>query len=102
MAKISVIVEDSREPQAETLGVLERGVIRTVIKEVEIEKIRLSLSELVEQFSGVMKEDRLKMGSLHLSELEVNVEITAEGGVALVGTAKAGVKGAITLKFSRK
>jgi hypothetical protein len=70
-------------------------------KEVDAEKIQKSLRELVEQLSGIMKENKIKMGSLHLSELEVNVEITAEGGVALVGVAKAGIKGAITLKFSR-
>jgi hypothetical protein len=101
MGKISVIVEESNETRTGTLGILDRERIKTAVKEVDAEKIQKSLRELVEQLSGIMKEDKIKLGSLHLSELEVNVEITAEGGVALVGVAKAGIKGAITLKFSR-
>lgn len=35
-----------------------------------------------------------------LTEVQVQLEITAEGGVALIGSVKAGAKGAITLTFS--
>ncbi|MBN1479305.1 hypothetical protein JXA70_03425 [candidate division KSB1 bacterium] len=101
MTTIPVLVEDTPVMRAETLGVLEAQAVRTAVKEVDAEKLRKSLRGLVGQLSDIIKDDNIKMGSLHLSELEVHVEITAEGGIALVGTAKAGIKGAICLKFSR-
>jgi hypothetical protein len=39
---------------------------------------------------------------MHLDEIELSVEINGEGKVSLIGSgAKAGGKGAITLKFKR-
>ena len=39
------------------------------------------------------------VGDFRLEEVSLQAEITAEGGVQLIGTSKIGAKGAITLKF---
>ena len=37
-------------------------------------------------------------GGLHIEEIEIKVEINAEGGILLIGAATAGVTGGITLR----
>jgi hypothetical protein len=44
--------------------------------------------------------DIRKIGQFKLQQVEIQVEVTAEGGVHFIGTAKVGGKGAITLTFS--
>ncbi len=47
-----------------------------------------------------MFEDIKSVGDFKLSQVDVKLEINAEGGVALIGTAKAGATGAINLSFT--
>ncbi len=96
MSTISVVVEETDEPQSGTLGVLTPG---SRIKEIDTDKLRQSVSKLSEQISGIFA-DIKKVSEFQLKQVQLSVEISAEGGVALIGTAKAGVKGAITLTFS--
>jgi len=51
---------------------------------------------LAEVFSDVRQ-----VGNYELSEVEVGVEITAEGGVQFIGTATVSGSGSITLKFKK-
>jgi hypothetical protein len=99
METIPVIVEETDEPQSGTLG----GVLtpRSRTKEIDTGKLRQSISRLSEQISGIFA-DIKKVGDFQLKQIQLSVEITAEGGVALVGiaNAKAGAKGAITLTFA--
>ncbi len=44
-------------------------------------------------------QDIKKVGDFTLEEVTLGVEVSAEGGVSFIGSAKAGGKGAITLKF---
>ena len=96
MTTIPVVVEETTDPQSGTLGVLTPG---SRIKEINANKIRQSVSQLSEQISGIFA-DIKKVGDFQLKEVQLSVEITTEGGVAIIGVAKAGVKGAITLTFS--
>jgi hypothetical protein len=68
------------------------------IVKLPVATLNASLSKLAssigEAFSGLRQ-----VGEFHLSEVTLGVEINAEGGVNLIGTAKAGAKAAITLKF---
>lgn len=95
MTFIPIVVEESLDTQSETLGVLTQSVR---IKEVDSDKIRQSLSQLAEELSTIFNEIK-QVGAFRLKEIHIQVDVTAEGGIALVGTAKAGVKGAIALKF---
>jgi hypothetical protein len=47
-----------------------------------------------------MLDDVKQISSFKLKEVTIQVEVTAEGGIELVGTAKLGGKGAITLTFA--
>src|SRR5262245_40054070 len=96
MSTIPVIVEREKEPQSGTLGVL---TATTQIKEIDTDKIRQSFSKLSEQLSTLLQ-DIKQVGQFKLKEVQLQVEVTAEGGVALIGVAKAGVSGAITLTFA--
>ena len=93
MKTIPVVVEETNETGSGTLGVLTPG---TVIKNIDADKIRQSLSDLSGQISGILQ-DIKAVGDFKLKEVQLSVQIGAEGGVALIGTAKAKAEGAITL-----
>ena len=60
------------------------------------ENLRSATSLLSEAFSEIRE-----VGNYELSEVAVGVEITAEGGVQFIGTAKLSGSGSITLKFKK-
>ncbi|MBI1925885.1 hypothetical protein HYR99_16745 [Candidatus Poribacteria bacterium] len=96
MSTIPIRLEESTESQSGTLGVLTPG---SVIKHVSADKIRESLVEFSGQISQVLQ-DIKAVGDFKLKEVQLSVEITAEGGVALIGKAEVGAKGAMTLTFA--
>lgn len=67
---------------------------------------RLSTEQLAASLSGIRESlDEIfasitEVGNFQLNEIKLTLEITAEGGFALVGLAKAGAKGGITLTFA--
>ena len=96
MTTIPIAFINSSESESDTLGLF---TPKTVIKNVDVEKIRESLSDLSGQISGLVK-DLKSSGDIRLKEIQVGVEISAEGGVSLIGSAQVGAKAAITLTFS--
>ena len=60
------------------------------------ENLRSATSLLAEAFSDIRE-----VGNYQLAEVELGVEITAEGGVQFIGTAKMSGSGSITLKFKK-
>lgn len=73
---------------------------RTRIKAEDLEANMGEFLEVVEQAFKKAEEPKSRM---RLEELELSVEINAEGQVGLLGNGtKAGAKGAMTLKFKRK
>ena len=116
MELISVIVEPDREEverqeadrreAAEPLSFDTQGSARSLsiadrsrAKQIEVGRLRDSFGKLSEQVSAILQAVR-KVGEFQLREVTLQVEISSEGGVQLVGSVKAGVKGAITLKFA--
>ena len=76
------------------------------------QSVRISASQLEKKMSEFLKVVRRIFGNIEqnanlgsgyqLDEIELSVEITAEGTVKLIGNGgQAGAKGAITLKFKR-
>ena len=71
------------------------GAVRT---EIPTEVLRQNLARASEAMLQVLS-DLKNVGRFRLSEVELQVEVTAEGGVNFIGSATLGAKGAITLKF---
>jgi hypothetical protein len=80
-----------------------KGIFSTeadiVVRDLPTERLRENLNKVCEGVASIVSDVR-KVGSFHLKEVTIQVEVTAEGGVELIGTAKLGGKGAITLTFS--
>ena len=74
-------------------------------KKVSVKKLENKMSEFLRVISGLLSRVQKqvpKSSGIQLDEIELSVEISGEGEVKLLGTgAKAGTKGAITLKFKR-
>jgi len=70
-----------------------------VFREIPTQQLKENLSRVCQGVAETLSEVK-KVGEFKLKEVTIQVEITAEGGVELIGTAKMGGKGAITLKFT--
>ena len=71
----------------------------TILERIPVDKLKANLGKLAQQFTAAL-EDIKAIGKFRLTEVEIQVEVSAEGGVELIGTATLGGKGAITLKFA--
>jgi len=108
MSLIPILVEKVEKEAKPKGGILGGGTlsdgklpthIETQVKHIDTDKLRGSLGTLSTQVSEVLQDIR-KVGDFPLKQVQLQVEVSAEGGVTLIGTAKAGIKGAITLTFS--
>lgn len=97
MATIPIVVEVEDEIRPGTLGLA--GRVATTVKNFDTAELRKSFTGLVENLSAVFA-DLKQVGGFELKEVQVSVEVGAEGGVSLLGTVKASAGGAITLTFS--
>lgn len=70
-----------------------------VVRNLPTQQLKKNLSTVCQGIDSILS-DVQKVGNFRLKEVTVQVEVTAEGGVELVGTAKLGGKGAITLTFA--
>lgn len=62
-------------------------------------ELAASLRRLTSQL-GELFGDLRAVGGYELQQVQVGLEISAEGGINLIGSAKAGGKGAITMTFA--
>ena len=69
------------------------------IADVPIGKLRDSLNSATSMLAEVLQDIR-QVGQYSLSEVSIELEVSAEGGVAFVATSKVSGSGSITLKFS--
>ena len=96
MSTIPVIVEPASELEGGTLGLEE---IAGRVTQIDADILRQSINNLTGQITALF-EDIKAVGNYKLTTVQVQLEVAAEGGVALIGSLKAGAKGAITLTFS--
>ena len=97
---ISVVVEQVEESEPQTLGLgdeIEKQIVK--IKDIPADALRKSLTGLTSQLETLFQ-DIKSVGGFRLTQVQVSLEINAQGGVALIGTAKAGASGAISLTFT--
>jgi hypothetical protein len=101
---VVVEIEETEETEHEILGTTRgRSEKKTIIgiKEIDADTLKNSLKALCDQITSFMS-DVKEAGQFQLDEVNVQAQVTAEGGVALIGTAKAGIKGAINLTFKKQ
>ena len=80
-------------------GMLDRKV-DAVLTEIDADKLKASLRSLSGKLEDVLSGIEMT-GGYKLAQVEVGLELTAEGGVNLIGTATVGGKAAISLTFER-
>jgi hypothetical protein len=85
-------------PTAQTKGLTQRSP-EAVLAEVDIDKLKASIEGLREDMAGLFaaRDDK----GFALKQVSVGIEISAEGGITLIGSLTAGAKAAITLTFER-
>lgn len=69
------------------------------LQNIPIDQLKENLNNVCQSLTTALS-DIKKVGDFKLKEVEIAVEVTADGGVCFVGTVNVGGKGAITLKFS--
>lgn len=86
------------EANASQTKALFRPDADAMLEFIPVERLRESLSKLCGGLSTVFS-DIQTVGNFRLQEVTIQVEISAEGGINIIGTAMVAGKGAITLKF---
>jgi len=66
--------------------------------EIPVDRLRESLAKLTGNLSTLLA-DLKAVGGFELAQVQVAVELTASGGVNLIGNLTAGAKGAMQLTF---
>jgi len=103
MTKIPVYVSESEDAtnraSEPTLGVLrgDEPSTKGVLRHIDPALLKRSVAELTSQLDEVFR-DLKAVGDFQLAEVSISVEVSAEGGLILLG--KAGVSGGINLKFT--
>ncbi|WMP17283.1 Pepco domain-containing protein [Thiothrix lacustris] len=105
MKELPVIFPQEAQPAEsvprgfDSLGGGRLGGAGDAVRRLPTEKLAASLSGIKESLDEIFA-SITAVGNFELNEIKLTLEITAEGGFALVGLAKAGAKGGITLSFA--
>ncbi|WP_330280203.1 hypothetical protein OHO83_34135 [Streptomyces sp. NBC_00569] len=93
---------DDTEPASGSgdMGIFGRRSEDTLVRRIPTAVLRENLQRSVDTLQQVLADLRVPDGGMSLQQAQVSFEITATGGIAIVGTsAQVGAKGAITLTF---
>ena len=97
---IPFLVAVSPQEHEDAKGIFSRNDDDSVIvKDIPVSKLKESITNLSTAFLSTLS-DIQEVGKFKLKSVELQVEVTAEGGIEFIGTSKLGAKGAITLTFS--
>jgi hypothetical protein len=88
----------SEDSEVEGKGILSPSG-EAVLRHLPISELNSNLAEVCGSFLEVLEGIR-QVGRFRLQTAKVNVEVSAEGGIEFIGTAKLGGKGAIELTFT--
>jgi autotransporter translocation and assembly factor TamB len=102
MSEIPFLVSlPDQDADKETKGIFSSNGKKEVVavRSIPTDRLKANLSNVCQGLAETLQ-DIKAVGNFHLKEVTIQVEVTAEGGVELIGTAKLGGKGAITLTFS--
>ncbi|MFF1421398.1 hypothetical protein [Streptomyces sp. NPDC058280] len=97
-----VSIDDTAPPSSSAgdKGIFRRGGEEGSIRDIPVTVLRDNLQRAVNGLQQVIGEITVPEGGMPLMQAQVSFEVTAGGGIALVGTsAQVAAKGAITLTF---
>jgi hypothetical protein len=69
------------------------------LQQIPVDVLKKNLRSISDEMVKVLDEIK-QVGQFKLREVTMQVEISASGGISVIGTASVGGKGAITLKFA--
>ena len=96
MEFVDVVVSETEDGEGQkAIGSASEAVVRRVPLKTLNKNLRTLAAQDLEAFK-----DLPEVGPYKLREVALQVEVSASGGVALIGTACVSGRGAITLKFS--
>ncbi|MFF3588379.1 hypothetical protein ACFYYI_14590 [Streptomyces sp. NPDC002387] len=102
-ATLSFLVSLDDVPAASSsgeMGIFGRGVGEPRLREIPAAVLKQNLRRTVEGLREVFDDLSAGDSALPLQQAQIAIEVTASGGIALVGTtAQVATKGAITLTF---
>lgn len=99
---LPVIVAPEPEAPEAAKGLFRRSSTEGIVKQIPVEQLQKELDSLTRQIGQMLDQAPAEEnGGLRLTELAVQVEITASGGINLIGTANVGATASMTLTFSR-
>ncbi len=94
---LTFIVSD--DDQDSTMGLFPGADHSAVLRQIPVDVLRENLRQTAESLRAVFEDMAKSTDGLRLKEAQIGVEITGEGGIQLIGTAKVGATAAITLVF---
>lgn len=68
---------------------------------VDSKVLSSNLKEFINNIQPVLDEITIPIGDFKINEIELNLVISAEGGIKMIGEFTAGIQSGITLKLSR-
>lgn len=77
------------------------GLSSVLRKDIALDTLRDNLTAFLSAFSYTLDYVENSVSGFHLDEIDVNVEVSAEGSISLIGAVQAGASGGIALKFKR-
>ena len=95
-----LVVDDGGRGE-DTMGLFGRGDAPVRLREIPAHILQESLKRTISALSSVLGEVGEESAGMPLREVQIGVEVSASGGVQLIGTAQAGTTGAITLIFRK-
>ncbi|MGI5232452.1 Pepco domain-containing protein [Actinoallomurus sp. CA-142502] len=95
---VIVAVDDD---DGHTMGLFSGADGAAALRQIPVDALKENLRRTIGSLRAVFDELAAEAGDLPLKEAQIGLEVSAEGGVQLVGTAKVGAKAAITLVFGR-
>lgn len=98
---VVVSIDDTEKPTGSgEMGIFGRRDENPSVRRIPTTVLRDNLQRTVDTLQQVLAGLDVPEGGMSLQQAQVSFEITATGGIAIVGTsAQVGAKGAITLTF---
>lgn len=93
------LVADQSDDDQDSMGLFDgERVVR--LSQIPVTVLRENLRATMATLRSVLDEAASGAGRLRLREVQVGLEVSATGGINLIGTAAVGATGAITLTFA--
>lgn len=70
-------------------------------RNLPINTLQANLTDFITRLGTSFENIKTEMSNYALDEIEINVEVSASGGISLVGSIEAGATGGIMLRFKR-